>query len=245
MIAFLTDWGNTHYVGVCKGVMERLNPGVTVVDFTHDIEPFNVRMAAHILGRYYKDFPKKTVFLCVVDAEVGTSNKRIAIETDNYYFIGPDYGIFTFIDGVKTVVELNNKKYFYKSSSTFHGRDIFSPAAAYLEKGLDIKELGDELDTYKKIEFKKPVSNDNYTLAEVAYIDKFGNIELFCKENEIVNSKSYLLEDKIIYKSNTFAENAFNIHTDSSGYLEIAKFQGRANDYFNFKSGDIVKLTAN
>jgi S-adenosylmethionine hydrolase len=242
MIAFLTDWGNTHYVGICKGVIDGINPEAKVIDFTHDIEPFNVRMAAHILARYYKDFPKKTVFLCVVDAEVGTSNKRLAIETDDYYFVGPDYGIFTFIDNVKQVVELTNKDYYFKLSATFHGRDIFAPAAAYLAKGVDIKKLGKSLDTFKKIDFLKPVKDGNKTKVEVAYIDKFGNIELFCKEDELIQSDVYKLNDKKIYKTKTFADKDFNIHTDSSGYLEISKYQDRANDYFNLKSGDVIYL---
>jgi hypothetical protein len=250
MIAFLTDWGNSHYVGICKGVIDKIAPDTKVVDFTHEIKPFDVRMAAHIIGRYYKDFPKGTVFLCVVDAEVGTSNKRLAIETDDYYFVGPDYGLFTFVDGIKTIVELNNEEYFYKKSHTFHGRDIFSPAAAYLSKGEKIKNLGKEIQGLKTIEFNKPKityketnSSENTTIeVEVAFIDRFGNIELFCKEDEIPFSERYFIDGTVIHRTSTFAQNDFNIHTDSSGYLEIAKFQDRANDYFNLKSGDIINL---
>ncbi len=250
MIAFLTDWGNSHYVGVCKGVIDKIAPNTKVVDFTHEIEPFDVRMAAHIIRRYYKDFPKGTIFLCVVDAEVGTSNKRLAIKTDDYYFVGPDYGLFTFIDKIETIVELSNKKYFYKKSYTFHGRDIFSPAAAYLSKGEKIKNLGKEIKELKTIEFSKPkIINNIDSLGsttievEVAFIDRFGNIELFCKEDEIPFSEKYFIDRTIIHRTSTFAQNDFNIHTDSSGYLEIAKFQGRANDFFKFKSGDIINLT--
>ncbi len=242
MIAFLTDWGNTHYVGICKGVMENIKPGIKVVDLTHDIEPFNVRMAAHILGRYYKDFPKGTTFLCVVDADVGTSNKRLAIKTKDYFFVGPDYGIFTFIEDIEKIVELNNDKYHYKKSSTFHGRDIFSPAAAYLDKGICIEDLGSSLNNFAKIDFAKPKVNKETVTVEVAYIDRFGNIELYCKEEDLFKSDVYRLNNEKIYKTSTFAQNEFNIHTDSSGYLEISKYQGRANDHFNLKSGDLITL---
>jgi len=114
MIGFLTDWSvKSHYVGVAKAVMKRINPSVDIIDITHEIEPFNVRMASHILLRASKDFPEGSIFVAVVDYGVGTSRKAICMRTKNeQYYVGPDNGIFTHVAleyGVKQVRELNNK----------------------------------------------------------------------------------------------------------------------------------------
>ncbi|MCD6156304.1 MAG: SAM-dependent chlorinase/fluorinase, partial [Candidatus Atribacteria bacterium] len=97
LIAFLSDWGlKSYYVGVCKAIIHSINPEAKVIDLTHEIEPFCVREAMHILYRAYRDFPPQTVFLAVVDHGVGTERKAIAFSTKSgYLFVGPDNGLFT------------------------------------------------------------------------------------------------------------------------------------------------------
>jgi len=145
LIAFMTDWGfSNYYVGVAKAVIKSINPNVEIIDLIHGIEPFNVRMAMHVLHRAVPDFPRDTVFLVVVDQGVGTARKAIAFrDKEGRHFVGPDNGVFTLVIedyGIDEIRELTNRDYFYrrKPSHTFHGRDIFAPVAAHIQRSSDI-----------------------------------------------------------------------------------------------------------
>lgn len=119
MIGFLTDWGlKSHYVGVAKAVIKRINPSAEIIDITHEIEPFNVRKASHVLYRASLDFPPSTVFLVVVDYGVGTARKAIVMKTRNdLFFVAPDNGVLTVVAeeyGVAEIREIENRELFYK-----------------------------------------------------------------------------------------------------------------------------------
>ena len=262
MIVFMTDWGNSHYVGIAKGVIKKINPSSEIVDLTHHVKKFDARMAMYILERSADDFPENTVFLCVIDYGVGTERKPIALETENdLKFVGPDNGIFTLIlkkYGLRNAVSLENERYFYRNppSDTFHGRDIFAPVAAYLDGGLGIKEVGENLNIVKMLEVKEAEFHGDRIEGEIAFTDHFGNVETnipFDMVETLTEGKTGSLKLEVpdtgrmfelsILKTYAYArENEIVLHRDSSGYAEIAMNMKSAEEYIDLHGGERVVL---
>ncbi len=124
IITLTTDFGTKDgYVGAVKGVIKRINPEVEIVDIAHDIEPFDILGAAFTLNNFYRYFPQNTIHLAVVDPGVGSKRQPILIQTENFYFVGPDNGIFSFVlqnENITEIINLSNDKYHLsKSSRTF------------------------------------------------------------------------------------------------------------------------------
>lgn len=259
MIAFMSDWGcKNYYVGVAKSVIKQINPQVEIIDLVHGVEPFNVRMGAYMLKRSINDFPKGTVFLVVIDQGVGTARKAIAFESqDGYFFVGPDNGVFTFAieeHGVKEMVELSNKEYFYGESHTFHGRDIFAPVAAYISKGIELKSFGPHLMSYATLHYRKFRMREGKAYGEIAYYDGFGNLETNIPADAIKKlgkDVDDMLKVKIGRKTydipftRAFGEVKVGdllIHEDSSSCLEIAVNQGSAKDLIKAPQGEEIVI---
>jgi S-adenosylmethionine hydrolase len=163
-----------------KGVILRINPQCTLIDITHHVGPHDIREGAFVLANAYAFFPEGTIHLAVVDPGVGSPRSPVLIETDRYFFVGPDNGLFTLaLKGgkVKKVVALNNSKFFLsRVSTTFHGRDLFAPVAAYLSLGVKSSEFGSELDSWVELDLKKPQARRGGLLGEIFHIDDFGNL---------------------------------------------------------------------
>ncbi len=180
-ITLLTDFGlQDAYVGVMKGVLLSLCPRAHLVDLTHAVAPQNVRQAAYTLWSATRYFPPHTIFLVVVDPGVGTSRAPIAVETSHGYFVAPDNGVLSYAlreSEVRRVVRLDNAAYHLQPTSrTFHGRDIFSPAAGYLAAGVPIAELGTAQDDWQQL--APPILHAEGALlrGEVLHMDHFGNV---------------------------------------------------------------------
>ncbi len=176
-----TDFGTKDgYVGAMKGVILGINPQSTVVDITHEIPPQGVFEGAFVLGNTYRSFPVGSIHLGVVDPEVGTQREALLVETENYYFVGPDNGLFTWIyrkEEVKRVLGIRNRDFFQRpTSQTFHGRDIFAPIAAHLSLGRKPEEFGVRLDRWSEIDIPEPRITDKGLMGEVIHIDRFGNL---------------------------------------------------------------------
>src|SRR5208337_1493189 len=141
-IAILTDFGyRDHYVGVIKGVIASIAPGAPTVDITHGIPPQSIAAGALMLKQSWRYFPRGTIFMAVVDPGVGTKRLPIAVETrSGVRLVGPDNGLLAPAAeqaGLRRAVELRSPRYRLKEvSATFHGRDIFAPAAAWLWRGV-------------------------------------------------------------------------------------------------------------
>jgi S-adenosylmethionine hydrolase len=146
IITLLTDFGESDvYVGVMKGVIAQINPGLTVVDLTHQIPPQNIAAARFSLMNAFPYFPKETVHIAVVDPGVGSERRGIALQLDAGFLVGPDNGLFTGVlnqNPVIVAVELTNPQYWRTPtpSNTFHGRDIFAAAGAHLASGIAIEQ---------------------------------------------------------------------------------------------------------
>ena len=181
IITLMTDFGTKDgYVGAMKGVILGINPQCTLVDITHEIPPQGVFEGAFVLGNAYRSFPEGSIHLGVVDPEVGTQREALVVETEGYYFVGPDNGLFTWIyreEEVKQVVGIRNRDFFRKpTSQTFHGRDIFAPIAAHLSLGRKPEEFGVRLDRWSEIDIPEPRTTDKGLMGEVIHIDRFGNL---------------------------------------------------------------------
>jgi S-adenosylmethionine hydrolase len=247
VIAMMTDFGlGDGDVGVMKGVIAGITPNVHIIDITHEVAPQNVSSAAWILASAYRYFPRGTIFVCVVDPGVGSSRGAIAMHAGDWFFVGPDNGLFSSIfaeQPVHAVVALDNPAYHLSQvSSTFHGRDIFAPAGAHLARGVALYELGTQLEpaALQRLEAGHPVRHGSHIDAHILHVDHFGNLitsiplsmvpELFgSSQVHIVFPATNAVVDQ---RGRFFAEgpddNQPFIYGDSSGYVGVAVRNGSA-----------------
>ncbi|PWT88974.1 MAG: hypothetical protein C5B54_09700 [Acidobacteria bacterium] len=245
-ITLLTDFGTRdHFVASMKGVIYEINPQVNIIDISHDIAAHDIVEAGFLLRACYSYFPARTVHVVVVDPTVGSTRRPIMVATDNYYFIAPDNGVLSLIyeaDQVSTVVEINAEHYrLPEVSNTFHGRDIFAPAAAWLCKGTDILNFGEPIEDYVKMPLPKPKQiSEGLIKGNVLHVDRFGNcitnirredyeaaraktpgdtFKVLVAKQEIAGLKKFYSE---VQKGELLA--LFG----STNYLEIAQYQGSA-----------------
>lgn len=244
LIALLTDFGAADgYPGVMKGIILGIAPGTSLVDLTHEIPPQDVRAAAWVLHTTWRYFPEGSLFLCVVDPGVGGARFPLALQAGGCVFVGPDNGLFSYVlaacDDVRAVT-LENPRYFPSDrSATFHGRDVFAPAAAWLAAGVAIEELGPALatDSLVRLVLSRPVWQGDTLVAHCTHTDRFGNIltdvdgalaQAVFAAPEVTLT---LAGQSITARAHTFAEgpaDALFLYLDSSGYLALAQRDGSA-----------------
>lgn len=179
IITLLTDFGlKDAYVGIVKGVILKIFPSAKIVDITHEIEPHNILQASFILAGSWRYFPDGTVHMAVIDPGVGGARRAILVVNKNHFFIGPDNGIFSqVIDDKAKVYHLTKKEFFLpKISQTFHARDIFAPASAWLAKGKEPEEMGEPITDPTLLNLPKPKKEQGKIIGEVIYVDRFGNL---------------------------------------------------------------------
>jgi len=185
VIGLFTDYGwEDPYVAQLKGVIFTINPGARLVDITHTVSPFNVTEGSYLLDQCAEEFPAGTIFVAVVDPQVGTSRDPILLETaKGKFFVGPDNGLFTQVlahEGFSKAWKLDKPEFFRVGdvSRTFHGRDIFGPVAAHLAAGIDPERLGSPLKTLTLLPDRQPTFSGTVITAEVLHIDRYGNVIL-------------------------------------------------------------------
>jgi S-adenosylmethionine hydrolase len=181
LITLTTDFGyKDPFVGIMKGIILDINHSAKVIDITHGISPQNISEAAFMLEMSFNSFTHNTIHLVVVDPGVGSARRPILVVTENYYFIGPDNGVFSRIFLLTerlTVLHITATHYFLKQDgSTFQGRDVFAPIAGWLSKGIETSNFGDPITDFKKISVSVPqITAKNTIEGEIIYIDRFGN----------------------------------------------------------------------
>lgn len=181
LVTLTTDFGTVDgYVGTMKGVILTIAPTAHLVDISHEIAPQNLRQAAYVLYTSYPFFPPGTVHLVVVDPGVGSARRPIALRTPAGDFVAPDNGVLSYVmarEPVEALVELSDPRYrLPQISHTFHGRDIFAPAAAHLAAGVPITSLGSPVSD--PVTFSPPsveITPGGIT-GEVLHADHFGNV---------------------------------------------------------------------
>ena len=181
LVTLTTDFGTADsYVGSMKGVILTIVPAARLVDISHQIAPQSVRQAAYVLYTAYPFFPSHTVHLVVVDPGVGSSRRAIAVRTPAGTFVGPDNGVLSYVmtrEPVEAIVELSDPRYrLSQVSHTFHGRDLFAPAAAHLAAGIPISALGPPVrDPVTLPRPRLDIAGDSIT-GQVLHADHFGNV---------------------------------------------------------------------
>jgi S-adenosylmethionine hydrolase len=185
-ITFLSDFGlRDDFVGTCHGVIKRIAPEARIIDITHGIEAQAVLQGALVLANTIPYMPEG-VHLAVIDPGVGTTRRGLALrDAGGRLYVGPDNGLLVpaaeKLGGLDAAWELANPAYMLESvSPTFHGRDVFAPAAAYLARGVGPEELGAQVDpaTLVRLELPQPEIGESMVRATVLYIDRFGNVQL-------------------------------------------------------------------
>lgn len=180
-IVLLTDFGTRDgYPAAMRGIIAGISPRAGVEDATHDIAPGDVHAAAYVLARYALYQPRGTIHLVVVDPGVGSSRRALAAEIDEQHYVAPDNGVLTRVlqsAASSRVVELDAAAYRRTEvSTTFHGRDIFAPAAAWLARGVPLEELGPSIQDPILLELPAPRRDGRGIEGVVEYIDHFGNL---------------------------------------------------------------------
>lgn len=246
-IALLTDfsWHNW-YLGVMKGVILGINPEVRIIDLCHDVSSQDVREGSFVLGNSFEYFPSGTVFLCVVDPGVGGDRRNLIIETDKYFFVGPDNGILSciFEKGiVRKVYAVKPGKYTLPlKGRTFLGRDIFAPIATHLTLGVKPSEMGETVDSVLTVPARKPhTTKKGEVSGRAVYVDTFGNIITNISEQYLIDEfgKKVSWDDLTIRIGKRRLKGVKRYYEqgrlgklmalfDSWGYLELAANMGNA-----------------
>ncbi len=250
IITLITDFGlKDHYVGAMKGVIFSINPDARIIDISHEIPAHDVFYGAFTLRNFYRYFPEETIHVAVVDPGVGGRRKPLVVRADGNIFIGPDNGLFTFIyrdSKSAKVAEITNVKYMLSNvSSTFHGRDIFAPAAAHLSLGVAVEELGKTVRKPVAIEIREPKVGKNEIIGEFIHEDIFGNLITNIPSNLIKPESVFFIGKTAINGlSKSYAEapkGKLLAIAGSSGFIEISVNQGRAVDFIEKREKVRVK----
>jgi S-adenosylmethionine hydrolase len=257
IITLTTDFDlRDPYVAEMKAVILSIRPDATIVDITHEIERFDIRMGAYVVASASSYFPRGTIHLVVVDPGVGTERRAILIQTKHDYYIGPDNGVLALAAksrGIEHIYEIANRKLMSpKISSTFHGRDIFAPAAAHLANGTAPAQFGPEIRKIVMPEFAKFTRRKDLLVGEVMHVDGFGNIVTNFGEKElelmkierVVNVKLGNAKLRLKFcKAYAEVERQKPLALiGSHNFLEISINQGNAAEVFKIKRGDKVTL---
>jgi S-adenosyl-L-methionine hydrolase (adenosine-forming) len=182
LITLTTDFGlNDHFVGTIKGVILDIAPEAEIVDICHAVQAFDVLDGALTIAQAYSYFPNATVHMVVVDPGVGTARRPIVLSTGRHYFVAPDNGVLSLVYAREERLQVRHidAAHYYRQpvSNTFHARDIFSPVAAYLAKGVEVAKFGEEITDFVRFNAPKPKATDGNTLRGVVLkVDRFGNM---------------------------------------------------------------------
>jgi len=264
-IVFLTDYGlDDEFVGVCHGVITRVAPDARVIDLAHGIPPQDVLRGALVLAGAVPYLPEDAVYLGVVDPGVGGPRGAIAVATAaGPLMVGPDNGLLSLawqaLGGPIKAVEITAPEVLLQPvSATFHGRDVFAPAAAHLANVADLDELGPEVDVdaLQHVHVPPPAVQQGELVAVVLGVDRFGNLELNAIPDDLAEAglqggARLLLRHAggaaDIIPARTFADvppGEPALIEDSSGSLAVVVNQGSAAKTFGLGAGSSLTLSA-
>jgi S-adenosyl-L-methionine hydrolase (adenosine-forming) len=256
IITLTTDFGLAdHYVGAMKGVILGIHSPCHIVDISHEVAPFEIADGAFTVAQAYRYFPKGSIHVVVVDPGVGTARRPILVEAAGQYFIGPDNGVFSMIydSGKHRVREITNQRVFLPEvSRTFHGRDIFTPAAAHLASGVKPATYGKIVNDYIQLSLMKPQQTARRVWSgAVLKVDRFGNLitNLHVDQFPDVRTRDFELSvglRRIYGLASTFGDCLPGepcVIVGSSGYLEVVVNQASAAKALGCGSGSPLELT--
>ncbi len=260
-VSFLSDFGyQDEFVGVVKSVIRDLAPHAAVVDINHNVPAYDVRAGSLSLARAVP-YVASGVILAVVDPGVGTERRAVAIEVagGEGVFVGPDNGLLAaavaLTGGAERCVVLNNPAYQLEAAGgTFAARDIFGPAVGHLCAGLDITELGDRVDPYSLLPGMIPIAREEEgeLLAEVLWIDRYGNVQLNVDAEEIASYGDpvrihYADKTRVLRRAAAYANvtpGDVGIVIDAYGLVSLAADRSSAAETLRLRPGDNVKISS-
>jgi hypothetical protein len=264
IITFLSDYGlEGYFVGACHGVMAKICPSARVLDVTHGIPRHDIRAGALALRDAIPYLPS-AVHLAVVDPDVGSARRAIAIRTDDgQAFVGPDTGMHhpaaALLGGIVEAADISATPYLLSpTSATFHGRDIFSPVAAHLAAGRTLAEVGEPIDPadLRQYELPQPAIEGRTLIARVLTVDRFGNIVLNAGRDQIAEAclRQVAPVEVAVNGSvhripfvSTFADVELDhplLYVDAQQMLALAVNRGSAADLFGLAVDFEVRITA-
>ena len=268
LLVFTTDFGlSDSYAGVMKGVALGINPDLALVDLTHQVAPQNVSQGAFALGVSYRYFPAGAIHVAVVDPGVGTTRRPVLLQTPDGSFVAPDNGLLSrvldnYLPGVPAAsgpvdvpppvraFHLTNPEYWlHPVSSTFHGRDIFTPVAAHLSLGVAPERMGGPTGVLEYLPVPLPRVDANGIRGEVTYVDTYGNL-ISNIPWQIIEART-IIEVRIRGRSIARLSRTFNDGPDaglaalvgSHGYLEVAVPNGSAAATLPAGPGEPISVT--
>jgi S-adenosylmethionine hydrolase len=254
-IVFITDFGTANdAVALCKAVILQIAPDARIMDITHQVTPFQIEEGARDLASVSAFYPSGTVFLAVIDPGVGTSRKAVIVKTKKgQYFVLPDNGLVTPVldrDGLESAHEITNESWMLQSaiSSTFHGRDIFSPAAAHLAAGWDYTIAGPVVPQLVRLSIKTATVEEKGITGDIIGLDDpFGSLITNIQGDDF-RALGYRVGDKVSFQLNgktlalpfgkTFMDVPVGdslLYQDSRGRVGIAVNQGNYSKKFGIE----------
>ncbi len=273
-IALITDFGDSPYTGIVRALIKSINPKATIIDIDNSVPSFNVLAGAYVVYNTYPWAPKGSVILTVVDPGVGGSREAIAVKAGDYVFIGPNNGVLYpsiiregFDCGVSLVpdrvVDIASHYFHGKIfgkwsvSSTFHGRDVFAPAAALYTLGIELSNLGTPIsfEDLKKTSLEQVEKIPEGFKLKVVYIDKFGNVALSANPGLIPmrtwqkvaisthHTQGITYTAVVGRKFSDVNPGDLVLYVNSFGFLELAVNLGSASKKLNVDIGDKIILT--
>ena len=254
IITLMTDFGlRDPYVPMMKGVILSINPEAKIVDISHRVKAGSIFQAALLIRETYPFFPPGTVHVAVIDPSVGSERRLIAAEADSHFFVGPDNGLFWPIlqaHAASTIIHLTRDEYFLPEVSyTFHGREVFAPVAAHITLGVKLDSLGEPIQDSVQLAVPLPYEKEGVLYGEIIRVDNFGNLitnihrenfEKFLSLAPPVVEIGNLTVKKFGFTYADVEEGEPLALINSSHWLEIAVNLGRASDYLEKESGEIV-----
>lgn len=255
LITLTTDFGlSDHYVGILKGVILGICPAAHIVDISHGVNAYEIAEGAFTLSQTYGYFPRGTVHVAVIDPGVGTTRRPILVQAAGQYFIAPDNGVLSMIYGREPhkVRVISSERYFLKPvSQTFHGRDIFAPAAAHLASGITPASFGKLIQDYLRLNLDKPERTGRRAwTGAILKVDHFGNIvtnfkvedfpDLGKRAFEMAVGPRYITQ--LAHNYTQCGPGELFLIVGSAGYYEISASQSPAAKLLGCEAGAPLEL---
>jgi S-adenosylmethionine hydrolase len=259
LITLLTDFGSRdNFVASMKGVILSIHSEARIVDVSHEISPHGIEEAAHVIASCYRYFEEGTIHVVVVDPGVGSARRSLLVTTSRQYFLAPDNGLLSRVlwdERDAEVRQIDNMLYRLPSEGpTFDGRDLFSPAAAWLAMGEPTSSFGHVIDDPVVLPLAFPITQDGMLIGQIEYIDRFGNLitnitaadvrgwsETTGRPHPTVHVGTHVIEGLVVSYSQG-GLNSPSVLINSSGKLEIFLDQQSATQQLRIGLGEEVRL---
>lgn len=234
MIVLLTDFGlEGPYIGQLQAVLQQQAPGVPLVQLFSDLPPFDIQAAAYLLPAYAQGFPPGSVFLCVVDPGVGSGRPGVVLAADGCWYVGPNEGLFALLARRAARLECRLLPEPPGAAATFHGRDVFAPAAARLARGVTLPAAPLDVAVLEQPDWPDE-------LFRVVYVDRFGNALTGVRADTLDAGMRLQVNGHVLRSARTFADMAPGEafwYANSNGLVEFAVNRGRACDVLRLEVG--------